>query len=95
MTDHAYCIPDHVVLRQLGDELVLLDLESGTYFGLDPIGARILHLLQQGETAAAIGRDLAGTYDVDAATARQDTLDLIAQLLAQGLVALPAGPATP
>ena len=89
MTERSYSVPDHVVPRQLGDELVLLDLKSGTYFGLDRVGARILQLLEQGETPGAIGRILSGEYDVDAETARQDTLELATQLLDQGLLTAP------
>ena len=32
-------IPSQVMARTVGDETVILDLASGTYFGLDPIGA--------------------------------------------------------
>ena len=34
-------IPAQVMSRQVGDETVILDLGSGMYFGLDPVGARI------------------------------------------------------
>ena len=33
-------ISPQVVARELGGETVILDLSSGTYFGLDPVGAR-------------------------------------------------------
>ena len=33
-------IPDQVATRQLGGETVLLNLETGTYFGLDAVGSR-------------------------------------------------------
>ena len=34
----------------LGDETVILDLASGTYYGLDPVGARIWQLMAEGQT---------------------------------------------
>ncbi|MBK9987508.1 MAG: hypothetical protein IPP21_11335 [Betaproteobacteria bacterium] len=34
-------IPTQVMARTVGDETVILDLASGTYFGLDPVGAHV------------------------------------------------------
>jgi len=34
-------VPPHVIARRVGEDTVILDLASGTYFGLDPVGARI------------------------------------------------------
>lgn len=53
-------IPDQVVTRQVSDETVLLNLESGTYFGLDPVGSRFLELLEAEGTLAAVCRPDAG-----------------------------------
>ena len=38
-------ISEQVVTRRVGDETVLLNLESGIYFGLDPVGSRFFELL--------------------------------------------------
>ena len=47
-------IPDQVASRKIGDETILLNLETGTYFGLDAVGSRFLELLEQnGDLAAA------------------------------------------
>ena len=40
-------IPDTVVFRDLDGEVVILDLESSTYFGLDPVGARMWTLVSE------------------------------------------------
>lgn len=44
LTD-MFATSDEVVARDLEGETVLLDLSSGLYFGLDPVGGRIWHLL--------------------------------------------------
>ncbi len=41
----VFTVSSEVVAREVGGEMVLLDLASGQYFGLDPIGARIWELL--------------------------------------------------
>ena len=38
-------IPDGVVFREVKGEAVLLELETGRYYGLDEVGTRIWQLL--------------------------------------------------
>ena len=56
--DAKLFVPPHVISRRVGDEAVLLNLESGIYFGLDGVGKRIWDSLNEGltvrETAAII-----------------------------------------
>ena len=40
LSDKVYISPQ-AMARTVGDETVILDLASGTYFGLDPVGARM------------------------------------------------------
>ena len=78
-------IPDHVMSRQVGDETVILDLGSGTYFGLDPVGARVWQLLGGGTTVQQVVTTLLGEYDVAEDRLRQDVTDLINELVSRGL----------
>ena len=41
----AYSLPDHVLLREIRGETVLLDMDSGQYFGLDAVGTRMMTAL--------------------------------------------------
>ncbi len=45
--------PD-VVFRDLDGEAVILDLVSGTYFGLNEVGTRVWRLVDEGRDAAQI-----------------------------------------
>lgn len=78
-----------VVAREVGGETVLLDLASGTYFGLNEVGGRVWQMLDSG--SATIG-DLAlavtEEFAVDGEVAEADLLDLARDLLDQGLVTL-------
>ena len=49
-------IPTQVMARTVGDETVILDLASGTYYGLDPIGARIWQLMGEGRRSRKSAR---------------------------------------
>lgn len=75
-----------VVTRRLGDELVLLDLASGTYFGLNLVGARVWELLKSGCTPPEVLGHLVGEFDVDAKTLEQDLGELLNNLAANSLI---------
>ena len=79
-------IPQEVLARQVGDETVMLDLAKGTYFGLDPVGARMWQLLAEGKTLAEICDAIVEEYDVSRDAVEQDLLGLVADLMAQGLL---------
>ena len=48
---------------EVGEETVILSMVDGTYFGLDPIAARIWALLQERRTVAAIRDVLLDEYE--------------------------------
>ena len=61
LLDSTIQIPDNVVFREFAQETVLLDIESGQYFGLNPTAGRMLAVLQEAQTV----RDAAVTLTED------------------------------
>ena len=82
-------IPEHVMARQVGTETVLLNLQTGVYFGLDGVGSAVWAGLQQGGSLRDICSDLAARYDAPATQIEGDVLRLAADLVRGGLVVLP------
>ena len=79
-------IPAQVMARQVGDETVILDLASGTYFGLDPIGARIWQLIGEGKALGEICEVLLTEYEVSSDQLRGDLERLLQELGGKGLI---------
>lgn len=79
-------ISDQAIANKVGDETVILHLGNGTYYGLDPIGARLWQALSDGIAAKDVLDEIVATYDVDASTAEQDLLALIGSLVENDLV---------
>lgn len=75
-----------VVSRQVGEETMLMDLQSGTYFGLDPIGARVWQAIENGEDCTTLGAMLAGEYDAPAEQIDSDIAALLDKLSEQKLI---------
>ena len=88
-------VPRRVMARRVGDEVVVLDLERGEYFGLPAAGARIWELLLDGKSLGQVAEVIVNEYNVDLETAELDLIRLAEDLVAHGLLssALPsAGP---
>lgn len=87
-------IPEHVLVRPVSDEIVLVSLETEEYFGLDAVGSRLWHLLTSAETVQEAFESMLDEYDVDAATLGRDVEELVDALAARRLLELvePAGP---
>jgi hypothetical protein len=79
-------VSGEVVSREVGDETMLLDLSSGTYFGLDPVGARFWELLEEGKGPLDARDVLAAEYDVELAQLERDLETLLDALASHGLV---------
>ena len=85
--DTRLSIPPQVMSRPVGDETVLLDLESGTYFGLDGVGKRIWESIDKGLTLRDTVDVIETEYEVDKDKARADVIEFVRDLIERGLVA--------
>ena len=79
-------LPKEVVWTKLGEEVAILNSETGTYFGLDPVGARIWCLVAEGKALEEVVPILLSEYAVDEHQLRTDLNELIEQLVARSLV---------
>jgi len=77
-----------VLIRELGDESVLLNLSREQYFGLDKMGTQIWKALVVSDSIQVAYEKLCDEYDVDAQVLHQDLQTLIEQLLEHGLLEL-------
>jgi hypothetical protein len=81
-------IPAQVMARQVGDETVILDLAGGTYYGLDPVGARIWQLMGEGKTLGEICDTMLDEYDVTREALERDVINLADKLLERKLISI-------
>jgi Coenzyme PQQ synthesis protein D (PqqD) len=79
-------ISDAVVVRDLDGESVILNIESGIYFGLDRIGTRVWQLIEEHGDVDAIVRVMEHEYDADPQTLRADAEALVAALIEKRLI---------
>ena len=82
-----FSIPEHVLARKLDDEMVLLNLDSGEYFGLNDTGTRVWELLADGRSRDEVVDRLTEEFEVAAEVASSHVASLCAELLEAGLLA--------
>src|SRR3990170_6048442 len=65
-------IRQEVVFRELGDEAVLLNLRTGSYFGFDPVGTRIWQLIVEHGSLARVLESMLEEYEVEPGMLERD-----------------------
>lgn len=74
------------VSSDLGGEVAILNLSAGMYYGLDEVGARIWDLVQQPEVVSEIQATILEEYDVEPSRGKRDVLELLQELVNEGLI---------
>ena len=81
-------LQENILLRELGDETILLNIEAGLYFSLDPIGTRMLSLASETDSIQLAFEQLLEEYDVPEEVLRRDLAVLIEELVRANLIRL-------
>jgi hypothetical protein len=77
---------DQVVIRELAGESVILDLQSGLYFGLNGVGTRVWNLMAKGGSSLReVHAALRGEFDAPAGVIEQELLRFAGELCQHGL----------
>jgi hypothetical protein len=79
-------ISKDLLWEDLEGEVVILDLTSGTYLGLDPVGSRIWRLLSEFQAIEAVIGAMLAEYDVEETVLRHDVGALVRRLSEKSLL---------
>jgi coenzyme PQQ synthesis protein D (PqqD) len=82
-----------VIYRDVSGEVVLLNLQSGVYYGLDPVGSRMWQLLMEQRPLDDVCSVMLEEYDVTVDVLRADLSRLVDELASKGLVTVLPGAA--
>ncbi len=84
--DSRAVIPDHVIVRRIADEAVLLNLHTERYYGLDSVGRAMLSQATSSATLADAVEVLLQEYAVEREQMVKDFEAFLNQLLSAGLI---------
>ena len=79
-------MPQHVVYRSFPSETVVLNLNSGTYHGLNETAGRMLEALERADTVRQACAQIARAYGLDQNAIERDLCELCEALAERGLI---------
>jgi Coenzyme PQQ synthesis protein D (PqqD) len=86
--DSTVRIGEDTVFRELEGEAILLQLDAGMYFGLDPVGTRLWQLMAERGKLRDVFDAARQEFEVDPETLERDLLALVTHLAEKQLVAV-------
>lgn len=75
-----------LVMSEVDDEIMLMSVDSGKYYGMDEIGSRIWQLIRQPIAISSLCDLLAEEFEVDDLTCQRDVLTFLNELSGEGLI---------
>ena len=86
--DQKITFADTVFAQEVDGEMVLLDMNSENYFGLDEVGTAIWQAMQEKKDLQEVYDAMLEQYDVEPEVLEKDLLDFVGKLTESGLVSL-------
>jgi len=78
--------PDHVLVREIEGELILLNLNNACYYGLDEVGTHMWTHLTTSDSVQTAFEALSAEYAAEPAEIRKDLEELLAKLCHNDLI---------
>ncbi len=75
-----------VMSSEVGDETMMMDIDRGMYYALNPVSSRIWNLLEQPLSVGAICDRLVAEYDIEPSVCQQEVMNFLGQLLERKIV---------
>jgi hypothetical protein len=88
--DMRVTVDPDVMIRNVGNESVILDLKTERYLGLDEVGTRMWTVIVGSSSIQSAYEALVDEYDVEPQRLRADVQDLIKRLAEERLITLEA-----
>ncbi|WP_103027892.1 PqqD family protein [Salinibacter altiplanensis] len=77
---------EHQTSTEVDGESIILDLEEGVYYGLNPVGARIWSEIQEPTAVEEVTAAITAEYDIDSEQCHRDVISLLQDLEENDLI---------
>lgn len=82
------------VSEELDKETVVMNIQSGVYYGLNKVATVVWNQIQQPKAVNEIQEFISNQYKIDAEQCEQDVLTLLQELETEGLIEVTTNGAT-
>lgn len=81
-----FSTPENVLAQELNSEVVLLNMDSESYYSLNPVGSQMWQMLSESRDLEGTIEQLLRVFFIDETRLRQDVTALVEELLEEGLL---------
>ena len=75
-----------IISSEMGGETVMMSIENGKYFSVNPVGSRIWELLHSPQTVAQLVDTLLDEYEIDRATCEKEVINFLTHMESENVV---------
>ena len=87
-SDTIVVAAENQISCDVDNEAALLNMTTGVYYGLDPVGAYLWKLVQAPTTVRSLRERLVADFNISAEVADTDLSEFLNQMIAAGLLEL-------
>lgn len=77
-----------LLASEVGGEIVMMNIESGKYYGINSVGSEIWKLLETPIVVSDICKELIKIYEIDDSTCEAEVLDFLQSLEKENMIQL-------
>ncbi len=81
---------DSVIQSEIDGEVVMMSIENGQYYGLDPIASQIWALIETPKTVKLICEELLAKYDVSREKCEADVMGFLNEMSTYNIISVDA-----
>lgn len=81
-----------LVATELDDETIMMSIERGKFYGLDPVAGRVWAMVQETQKVSALVEGLLEEFDSERAVIERDLLAFLNALAREGMLEVEAAP---
>jgi hypothetical protein len=82
----AFSMAKEYVWKEIGDQVVILHLDSGRYYSLNPTGSLVWKGILEQHSRDQILKQVCAAFDVDEEVCRKDVENLVQEFLRKGML---------
>ena len=76
----------HLMASKVGEEIMMMDIQKGMYYALNPVSARIWTLLDSACTVKALCDQLLAEYEVEPEQCEREVTQVLSTMLARDMI---------
>jgi hypothetical protein len=71
---------ENILFSEIDQDKVMIDIERGAYFGMNPVAGEIWEMLEVSHTPQQVIEKLLAEYEIDAETCQTETLAVLQRM---------------